>query len=372
MTRDPLRVAVIGVGRIGFFHARHVQEVGAETGACRLVAVADRHGDTAQRAAARLSDGGREPVAAFDSAEALAGAGVADAAVIASRTRDHRRDTEAMVNAGGRVLLEKPLADSLEEARDLAAWLDADPARGRAVMLAFQRRYDEALLRARELLRANAIGPLFKTVSVLEDPEPPPPGYQSPGLLADMAVHNADEILWLGGGAPTAITGVGARLHNQRIPGVVEEDFDDVFVQMWFGEEATAQIQVSRNHVAGYRNETFLYGAEGLIHVGHFDEDPLRARVEAFGRDHEVIEQRAFELRDYGEPVPVFIRRFGNAYKAEVADFVAKCRAGEPFAVTHRDGLRAMEVVIAGAGAVRGAGEAAPILSCVTRAGVAK
>ena len=89
MTRDPLRVAVIGVGRIGFFHARHVQEVGAETGACRLVAVADRHGDTAQRAAARLSDGGREQVAAFDSPEALAEAGVADAAVIASRTRDH-------------------------------------------------------------------------------------------------------------------------------------------------------------------------------------------------------------------------------------------------------------------------------------------
>ena len=207
-------------------------------------------------------------------------------------------------------------------------------------MLAFQRRYDEALLRARKLLRANAIGRLFKTLSVLEDPEPPPPGYQSPGLLADMAVHNADEILWLGGGTPTAITGVGARLHNQRIPGVVEEDFDDVFVQMWFGGEATAQIQVSRNHVAGYRNETFLYGAEGLIHVGHFDEDPLR---------------------DYGEPVPVFIRRFGKAYKAEVADFVAKCRAGEPFAVTHRHGLRAMEVVIAGAGAVRGPGQAAPI-----------
>ena len=70
--------------------------------------------------------------------------------------------------------------------------------------------------------------------------------------------------------------------------------------------------------------------------MGHFDEDPLRARVEAFGPGHEVIEKRAFELRDYGEPVPVFIRRFGKAYKAEVADFVARCRAGEPFAVTHR------------------------------------
>ena len=141
----------------------------------------------------------------------------------------------------------------------------------------------------------------------------------------------------------------------------MEEDFDDVLVQMWFGEKATAQIQVSRNHVAGYRNETFLYGAEGLIHVGHFDEDPLRARVHAFAATTRSSSSSPSDLRDYGEPVPVFIRRFGNAYKAEVADFVAGAAPaslrGHP-----RDGLRAMEVVIAGAAAVRGAGEAASIL----------
>ena len=350
---QPLRVAAVGVGRIGVFHARHVQEVARETGTCQLVAVADRHADTARRVSTELSTGQDTQVLAYDSPEALADAGVAEAAVVASRTIDHRRDTTALVEAGLRVLLEKPLGDSLVEARELGAWLDADERRRQAVMLAFQRRYDEPLLRAKALLDCGAIGRLFKIVSVLEDPEPPPQGYQSAGLLTDMGVHNADEILWLSGQAPTAVIGMGGRLHNQHIEGVVVENFDDAFVQLWLGEDAVAQIQVSRNHVAGYRNETMLYGTNGLIHVGRFDDDPLRVWVEAYGKEHELIEKRAFPLRDYDRPVPVFIRRFGPAYKAEVADFVSNVAAGGPFAVTHNDGLRAMDVVAAAAASLR-------------------
>lgn len=342
---DRLRVAVVGVGRIGVFHARHVQEVAREVGDCELVAVVDRHADTAQRVATQLSAAQNRDMQAYDSPEALVAAGVADAAVVASRTADHRRDTTTLVAGGLRVLLEKPLGDCLQDARELAAWLDGDAGRSRAVMLAFQRRFDTPLLRAKALLDGGAIGDLFKIVSILEDPDPPPPGYQSAGLLTDMAVHNADEVLWLSGRYPTTATGVGARLHNQKIDGVVAEDFDDAFVQMDLGNDAVAQIQVSRNHVAGYRNETMLYGTEGLIHVGHFDDDPLRVWVEAYGRQHNVIEKQALSLRDYGYPVPVFIRRFGPAYKAEVAAFMQACTAADDFAVTHADGLRAMEVV---------------------------
>ena len=37
---------------------------------------------------------------------------------------------------------------------------------------------------------------------------------------------------------------------------------------MWFeGEDLMAQVQVSRNHVAGYRNETYLYGAVSYTHL---------------------------------------------------------------------------------------------------------
>ena len=52
---------------------------------------------------------------------------------------------------------------------------------------------------------------------------------------------------------------------------------------MWFPGNLLGQVQVSRNHVAGYRNETWVYGPEGVVHVGAFSEDPLRVEVEVIG-----------------------------------------------------------------------------------------
>jgi len=111
-----------------------------------------------------------------------------------------------------------------------------------------------------------------------------------------------------------------------------------------------AQVQVSRNHVSGYRVETILFGGEGQIHVGRFEGKPFEVLVEAYGRRGrtEPLAHRGFPMRNYGRPLPEFVDRFGAAYKAELAAFIECCRAGTPFPVTHRDGVRAQEVISAG------------------------
>jgi myo-inositol 2-dehydrogenase/D-chiro-inositol 1-dehydrogenase len=214
-------------------------------------------------------------------------------------------------------------------------------------MLAFQRRYDEPLRAAKDLLDSGAIGRAFKIVSVLEDPQPPPEGYWSPGLLPDMAVHNIDEVNWLFGALPEKAHAVGARLHNVFVSSV-KEDFDDAFVQLWFAGNRLGQITVSRNHVVSYRNETSIYGDAGMIHVGRVHPDPLRVELEALDPNGGVIERRRFAMRDYGPDVPVFIKRFGDAYKRELADFIDRCRAGTAFAVDQNDGLSALVIADAG------------------------
>jgi predicted dehydrogenase len=50
-------------------------------------------------------------------------------------------------------------------------------------------------------------------------------------------------------------------------------------------------------------------------------------------------------MRRYDQPFPEFIDRYGAAYKEELRTFLKCCRNGEPFPVTHRDGLRAQEIV---------------------------
>ena len=47
-------------------------------------------------------------------------------------------------------------------------------------------------------------------------------------------------------------------------------------------------------------------------------------------------------------PLPEFVDRFGAAYKAELAAFIECCRTNQPFPATHRDGLRAQQVISAG------------------------
>jgi len=96
------------------------------------------------------------------------------------------------------------------------------------------------------------------------------------------------------------------------------------------------------------------------VHVGAFQENPLRVAVEAIGRDG-VIARRTFTMRDYGPGVPVFIERFGPAYRAEVAHFVDRVAREEPFAVTHEDGLEALRVVQAASSAVRTRDDAARV-----------
>jgi predicted dehydrogenase len=65
-------------------------------------------------------------------------------------------------------------------------------------------------------------------------------------------------------------------------------------------------------------------------------------------------------MRQYGESLPEFAGRFGVAYKAEVAAFIACCQANKPFPVTHTDGLQAQQVIEA---AMRSAVRPEPITS---------
>jgi myo-inositol 2-dehydrogenase/D-chiro-inositol 1-dehydrogenase len=335
--QERVRLAVVGLGRIGALHALHARELADETGEIELTALVDADVERARATAREL--GSDLPI--FTTVEDLATAGVSDAVVIATPTDKHRAHAETLIGAGCRVLLEKPMTNSLAEDREFVAWLDEQAPHG--LMLAFQRRFDMALRHARQMVDEGVIGRPFKLVSVLEDSRPLPDGYVSSGLLYDMAVHNVDETIWMLGRLPEACLAVANRLYSHRLT-TAQEDFDDGLLYLWFGDELAAQIHVSRNHVAGYRVETWVFGEKGSIHVGRFEQKPEEVVVETYGVSHP-IERRVFPQRDYGRSLPEFVGRFGNAYRAELAEFVARCSSGEPFPVDQHDGFRATEVI---------------------------
>ncbi|HEX4773623.1 MAG TPA: Gfo/Idh/MocA family oxidoreductase [Bryobacteraceae bacterium] len=355
---EALQVAVVGLGRMGFIHALHVHELARDTQTCQLAALAEPDLERARRF---LSEIGRD-IPVFPSVQALAASRICNAAVVVTPTENHHEHAATLISAGYRVLLEKPLTGTLESDRVFASELDRNyPA---ALMLAFQRRFDEPLQYAKKLIESGAIGRVFKIFSALEDSNPAPNGYKSGGILPDMSIHNVDEILWFTGRMPTEALAVGSRIYSSALT-TCREDFDDALLCLWFDEDLSAQVQVSRNHVSGYRTETILFGEEGQIHVGHFDQKLTEVTVEAYGRRgcSRPLAVKRFSMRQYQRALPEFIDRFGPAYKAELAAFVECCRSGAPFPTTHHDGVRAQEVISAGMRATFGRATAAKLTS---------
>jgi len=333
-----VNLAVVGLGRIGVIHALHTRQAADETPGCRFVAVVEQDTEKARRVVEKYSPA----PAIFPSVDELVASGIANAAVVCTPTAGHQEHAGKLISGGFRVLLEKPMTEQLAKDREFSRWLDESYPN--SLMLAFQRRFDAPLQYAKRLLESGAIGRYFKIVSLLEDSGPAPRGYKSGGVLKDMSVHNVDEILWLSGRVPDAAASGGSIVYARNVVPDSEDEYDDGFLHLWFGDDLIANIGVTRNHVSGYRIETWIFGEEGQIHIGRFEQDKHNVAVEAYGRK-QTIDRRVFAMPDYGEGVPEFVHRFGPAYKEEVRVFAECCRDGKPFPVNHRDGLRAMEVI---------------------------
>ena len=337
---QPIRVGVVGLGRMGMIHALHIHELAHESDLCRLTCVSTTDRQSADKFLSLT--GGSTPV--FDDIEGLAKSGLCDVTVIATNTPLHREHSLMMIRRGQRVFLEKPLTGTLQGDREYAELLERE--HPQALMLGFQRRFDAPICFAKQLIDQGAIGRIFKIYSSLEDSGPAPDGFASPGILPDMAVHNVDEVVWFSGRKPKLALAIGSRIYSHKLT-TCQEDFDDALMILDFGDELIAQIQVTRNHVSGYRGETVIYGEKGLIRIGCFKQKLLEVMVEAYGNREakEPLAFRNFEMRRYDQPLPEFIDRYGAAYKEELRTFLNCCREGKPFPITHLDGLRAQEIV---------------------------
>jgi len=147
--RPPIRIGVLGAGSWGI---NHVRALAAEP-RCRIVAVAEP--DQAKRGLiAEIAPGARWTA----SADPIVQSPEIDAVVIASPARTHVELAIAALDAGTHVLIEKPLARSVADARRVAA---AAARAGTVGMVGHLMVFHPAVRRIRELLRSGSLGRPF-------------------------------------------------------------------------------------------------------------------------------------------------------------------------------------------------------------------
>ncbi len=326
-----MKVAVIGVGRIGLLHAQLL----AGRPEVSEIVVQDIDQDRAGEAAAII--GRASAVATIE--EALERA---EAVVVAASTHAHPGLVRAAVDHGLPVFCEKPLALELAETIDLVEHVER--ARG-TVQVGFQRRFDPAYVEARRLLTSGELGRLYLVRLIAHDFSPPPDAYIpiSGGLFRDSSIHDFDALRWFTGAEVDEVYAIGAVRGFEVF--AQNDDVDTAVATLRMSDGSLAVLSQTRHDPRGYDVRMEAVGSRDSVTVGLSDRTPLRS-LEAAGPTFP------------GPAWESFLTRFATAYREELIAFLRVARREIPSPCTARDGLEAMRISVA---ATRSRAEHRPI-----------
>ncbi|MGW5126023.1 Gfo/Idh/MocA family protein [Streptomyces sp. NPDC004069] len=309
-----MRIGILGLGRIGAFHAETLSGLDA----VESLVVADPFADAAKAAAERF---GAEVA---DSPEAVLAAGV-DGVVVAAATDAHPALILAAVDAGVPVFCEKPVARTMTEGVEV---LRAVQGSGVPVQIGYNRRFDAGFAAARAAVRAGEPGRLHTVRCTTLDPAPPPAAYiaGSGGIFRDCSVHDFDIIRWVTGREVTEVYAVGG---NRGADYIREAgDADTTGAVLTLDDGTIAVVSNSRHNARGYDVRMELHGFEDSIAVGLDDKLPVRS----------VEPGVTFPT---GTPHDFFMDRFAAAYRAELTAFTEVVAGRLPSPCTVADALEA-------------------------------
>jgi myo-inositol 2-dehydrogenase / D-chiro-inositol 1-dehydrogenase len=314
-----MRVGVVGVGRIGSFHASvlaHHPEV-AE------VLLTDPDAARAETVAGRI--GGRTAA----TVEALLAA--VDAVVITAPTVTHAELIRQAVDADRPTFCEKPITIDLASTEAVIRHVRA---RGATVQMGFQRRFDAGYRRARELVACGSLGRLYVIRMAGHDPHPPHDDYipGSGGIFRDLHIHDFDIARWVTGQEVVEVYADGSDAGFEAFAR--HGDVAAAVATLRFDGGALGILSGTRHDPLGYDVRLEVFGAGDSVAVGWDRRTPLRS-VEPGAPDGPA------------EPYAFFLDRFAPAYKAELHAFVELVAGRRANPCPPEDALEAIRVAMA-------------------------
>ena len=344
-------IGIVGGGYMGKAHAVAMRAVAALFDTKlrpRLEMVAATRPETAETYRATYGF-----LRATDDWRVLVNDPAVEAVIIATPQDSHRDIAEAAISLGKPVLCEKPLADSLEDARAMTA---AAEAAGVPNMTGFNYIRTPASQFARNLLADGAIGQVtwFRgehAEDFLADPQIPHNwrcSSMANGNMGDLAPHPINAALALMGPIEKVLADVEC-VHPQRPGGAVTND-DHAQIMCRFKNGVMGHIYSSRlatGRKMGYAYE--VHGTEGAIRFDQEDQNAIWL-YRAEGPEAE----RGFKKILAGPAHPDYLPfcqgpGHGTGYQdtviIEAKDFLTAIETGEAVWPTFRDGLAVAEVV---------------------------
>jgi len=299
---DSLKVAVVGAGHLGKWHADKY----AAHADCELVAVVDSDADTAAAVAGR--HGAR---AVTDYKEIL---GAVDAVSLVVPTSLHHRIARDLLAAGIHCLIEKPVTETVAEAQELIELAAAG----------------NLILQVGHIERFNAV--MMDIDALLDNPRfiessrlaPFTPRATDVSVILDLMIHDIDIILDL----------IDSPIRDIRASGisVLSDEIDIANARLEFDNGCVANVTASR--ISRKRERRLRIFQKDTYLSADFQDRILAINRKGGDTDEHGFPGITHEQREYEN---------SDALNLEILDFIRAIRSGQPPKVTGEDGKRALE-----------------------------
>jgi myo-inositol 2-dehydrogenase/D-chiro-inositol 1-dehydrogenase len=339
VSEGPVRLGIIGCGNVT--EKRHLPAIQSVSD-LQVVALADIDHDSLNRVADRFRVAKR-----YNDYRALLADRDVSAVAVCAPLNFHSEMALGALDAGKHVLLEKPLASSLDQADTLIERAADSPCK---VMVGYNLRWHRLVRQAREMMQQGQLGRIELAVAVFT-----------------AGTHYKRDVLeWkkrraLGGGVLMEFATHYFDLWRFLLGAEVEEVHATTRSDQWDDVTGTLTAYLNNGALAtAYfsewtteRNELHIYGQSGSLHLSLYRFDGLEyvPLFTAPGQISSRLSRFARSLRQLPRAVRYF-QRGGEYYASFIAQwrhFAESIREAAPLECTLEDGRRAMQIALAAA-----------------------
>ena len=318
----PIKTAVIGVGSMGKNHAR----VYSELPEANLVAVSDANPATAEAIGKTFG------AAAYSDYRELLEKEKPEAVNVAVPTALHEQVVTDVLNAGANVLVEKPIAATIEEGQRLIALAKQ---KNLKLQVGHIVRFNPAIQELKKRLNAGELGRIYQVFCRRAGPFPA--RIRDVGVVIDLAPHDVDIIRFLTGLDPI-------RLFAETEQRIHTDHEDLVWGMLRLPDGITATVEINWLTPTKIR-EVLVLGERGLFRVDDLTQDLyFYENAQATGLAWDSLKN----LRGVSEGgmVRYAFQRF-EPLKAELQGFLKAVAEDTSVPVSGEDGLAALKIALA-------------------------
>jgi len=298
-----VNVGVIGVGAMGYNHARVYYRLDN----ANLLGVSDVSESTLAKVCKRYDTKGYP-----DYKELLKNPEI-EAVSVCVPTTHHYTIVMAAIEHGKDVLVEKPIAFTLEEAEGM---IQAAKDKGVKLSTGHVERFNPAVQKAKELIEMDVIGDVVSASAKRVGPFPP--RIKDVGVAIDLAIHDLDVMYYL---FDNDVTQVYATM-GSILEKCEYEDHAEIMTK--FENGITGILEV--NWLTPFKRRALeVTGTDGIISIDYIDQS-----VDVDGKFAQKVDIQ------HGEPL-----------KYEIASFLNSIINDKELEITGEDGLNALKMVLA-------------------------